>query len=279
VQEHLAIALMIATLGEASCVLESRGSGASALDASVPSDAGDTSIEPSTSSDAAADAASAALPDAGSDAAVPADEPDAATPLCSDDPALVACYPLDGDALDHGPHHNDLHATSIGWDPEGGVLLSADSKLFCPNRSELSHAVRTLLAWVRVDALPLGGRSGIIDRDREYGLFVHAEGELRCAIAISAAGWVSAPAALEEGHWHHIACVAQADALELYVDGTLTASAQGSGSAPSNGTPLHIGADSPNGADPFIGAIDDVQIWDTAWTADQLRQDASQRTR
>jgi hypothetical protein len=276
VRELVAIALSIATLGGAGCLLETGGSGSGALDASMSIDPSDAPPDAS-SPDAGANDASAPPGDAAldPDARIPGgDVPDAGRPLCSDDPALVACYPLDGDALDHGPRGNDLHATAITWDPRGGAVLSAQSKLFCPNGPALSHVARTLVAWVRIDALA-SGRAGILDRDREYGLFAHAGGELRCAMAISAAGWVSAPAALQLGRWHHVACIAQRDRLELYVDGVLAASAAGSGAAPANATPLHLGADSPSGQDPLVGALDDVRIWDLAWPPEQVAADAS----
>jgi hypothetical protein len=277
VRELAAIALSIVFLGGAGCLLESGGSGPGALDASMSFDPSDAPPDASTPRDAAAAAIDASAPprDAAvrADAGLPSGEPDAGRPLCSDDPALVACYPLDGDALDHGARGNHLQATAIDWDPRGGALLNADSKLFCPNGPGLSHAARTLLAWVRVDALA-SGRSGILDREREYGLFGYAGGELRCSMAIAAAGWVSAPGAFELGRWHHVACIAQTDRLELYVDGMLAASAPGAGSEPANATPLHLGADSPSGNDPLVGALDDVRIWDLAWTAGEVAADA-----
>jgi hypothetical protein len=281
VRDQVVVALSLALLG---CALDRGGSGSGvrsavrAPDASAELDAG--ALDGGEQRDAAPDDAtlahdaSFARVDASAPSADDASAPDAGRPpLCSSDPALVACYPFDGDALDHGPRANHLSASAVTFEPGGGVLLGAASSLVRAHRPELSHTETTLLLWVRLDALPTVGRAGIVDHDGQYGLFVHPGGELRCSMAIAGAGVASAPAVLDTGHWHHVACAAQGTTARLFVDGVMVASTP-AGTRVSGATPLHIGENGPTGDDQLTGAIDDVRLWDAEWTAEQVAADA-----
>jgi hypothetical protein len=204
------------------------------------------------------------------DAAQPVD---AGMPLCSHDPALVVCYPFDGDALDHGPRGNDLTVDMVSWDPSGGVLLSSASTLSREHRPELVHTNVTALLWVRVDDMPATGRAGIVDHDGQFGIFVHPGGELRCNIAGS--GAMSAQNALQEGQWHHVACLSEGAHAHLYVDGTEVATVAGTTNRTPAESALHVGENSPDGNDQLIGAIDNLRILDAEWSAAQVAEDAA----
>jgi hypothetical protein len=261
------------------CALDREGSSPRVLDKRTHLDAGalhdeDDEAHGDPATDAAVfDAApgeDAAIADA--DAALDVDAGPA--PLCGDDPSLVACYPFDGDALDHGPRGNHLAATQVSWEPSSGVLLQAASGLVRAHRAELSHRKTTLLVWARVDVMPTAGRAGIVDHDGQYGLFVHPGGELRCSNAIAGAGVASAPAALQQGRWQHIACVAEGTTSRLYVDGVMVASVPCASTRTPGEGPLHVGENGPTGDDQLVGAIDDLRIWDAEWTASEVAADA-----
>lgn len=76
---------------------------------------------------------------------------------------------------------------------------------------------------------------------------------------------------VRDGQWHHVAAVTQGNSLYLFVDGALEAS----GTAPVNNTVedyvsfLQIGYQ-PHSTEFFTGMIDEVRIWNTARTSDEI---------
>lgn len=269
-------------LGGPGCVLDRvgiggggrDGGGPSGIDAGPPSDGGASDAGALDAGDAGAldgGALDAGPPDAGTDAG----PPDAGLPpLCSTATDLVACYPFDGDAQDYGPRGNHLTATGVMFPSGGGVALDAASGLSIAHRNELVHASTTMVGWVRVDTLPASGRAGVLDRDGQYGIFVHPGGELRCSIATAASGQAIAAAAVRAGEWHHVACVAEGTTLRLYVDGVQVATAPAAASRTPGASPLHLGENAPDGNDQLVGALDDVRIYDAEWDAPKVIQDA-----
>jgi hypothetical protein len=274
VRKQLAWVVSTAWIGTG-CSLIIDGSGPVTNDASVARDGG----VPAPDDAAVAEDAGESGEDATFDAAMftlEAGPPDAGgSSLCSDDPALVVCYPFDGDALDHGPRENHLDATAVGWDPGGGVLLNASSGLVRAHRAELSHDLTTIVTWVRVDVMPAAGRSVILDHDGQYGMFVHPGGELRCALGIVGAAVLSKPDVLEEGQWHHVACLAEDGKARLYVDGQEQANTDAPNMPVPGASPLQVGENAPTGADQLIGAIDDLRIIEAEWTKEEVEADAA----
>ncbi|WP_236519435.1 LamG domain-containing protein [Sandaracinus amylolyticus] len=263
-REHVvAVALSGLCVVHAGCALERIGivPYASPRDGGAQRDAG--TIDPGDAGTIDVDAGSndAGSPDAGRH------------PLCADDPALVACYPFDGDARDHGPRANDLLVTGVGWDPDGGMVLGAASSAVVATRPELAHTETSILAWVRLDSLPLTGRVGLVDHDGQYGIFVHPGGELRCAITIAGSGWAMAAAVIGAREWHHVACVAEQATLRLYVDGREVATTPAAMTRTPGSSALYVGENGPTGDDQLIGAIDDLRIWDEPFTAQQVAAD------
>lgn len=269
-------------VGAPGCALERAGIGGGRDGGRVPDpiDAGETRLDAGGPSDAgptdAGDpgARDAGPPDPGApDAGVDAGPPDAGVPpLCPDVPELVACYALDGDALDRGPRGNDLTATGITWLPDGGAQLRNASGLVAPYRSELDHSSTTILAWVRVDSIPPAGRAAILDRDGLFGIFVFPNGELRCSI--SSTTWAVAPAALRAGEWQHVACVAEGTTVQLYVGGARVATGSASPLTITTMPALNLGENGPAGDDQLNGALDDVRIFDAQWNAAKVLEDA-----
>lgn len=202
--------------------------------------------------------------------------PDAYVPpvLCPPDPDLVACWPLDGDGVDHGTRANDLAVASVTWEPGGGVRLDASSGLVRTARPELRHTHLSVDAWVRVDAFPApGARAGVVDHDGQLGIFVGPDGELRCAAAIVGGTVVSVPGVLVAGTWHHVACIGDGANAVLYVDGSARGSIAASATGTAADTPLHLGENAPDGLDQLLGALDDVRLWDRPRTADDVEKD------
>jgi hypothetical protein len=78
---------------------------------------------------------------------------------------------------------------------------------------------------------------------------------------------------INDKQFHHVAFVKRGEELELYVDGVLEATAAditGDESATQNDVPLHLGVRS-GGMNGFRGWINDVRIWQTARSPQQIR--------
>jgi hypothetical protein len=295
-----ALALALALAAGAGCSLRRDGlaredagqladAGADAETADARIDGGaDAGLEDAGPIDAGSDAGSdagldAGPPDAGPPDAGPRDggppdggPPDAPMrpPLCVSDPALVGCWPLDGDALDSSPRGNDLAATAVTFPPTGGALLGPTSGLVRAPRPQLRHSTVSFDVWVRLDALPAAGRIGIADQPGQFGIFVGPGGEVRCAAGLLGVGFISVGGALGAGTWHHVACGDDgAGNLALYVDGVLRiASASTVLAAPAD-EPLQLGENAPTGDEQLVGAMDDARLWDRARTAAEIASD------
>lgn len=219
-------------------------------------------------------------PDAGpSDAGPPDGGPvDAYVPpvLCPPDLDLVACWPLDGNGIDHGGRANDLEVTGVTWLSGGGAGLDASSGLVRAARPELQHARLSIDAWVRVDVFPAAGtRAGVVDHDGQFGIFVGPDGELRCATATFGAAPLSVPGVLAAGTWHHVACVGDGATVTLYVDGSARSSTVALLAGAAADAPLHLGENAPDGLDQLLGALDDVRLWDRPRTAEEIEEDVA----
>jgi len=78
---------------------------------------------------------------------------------------------------------------------------------------------------------------------------------------------------LENTGWHHIAAVANSSGSSIYVDGVLETSGAGIGTIQNNASSsIHIGKDVRYATARFLnGEIDEVRIWNTAQTADEIQ--------
>lgn len=225
-------------------------------------------------------------PDAGSlelDASEPQQGPgaDAAAAAFCDpgDSHLMACYELDGSGRDGSSHHLDAVVTNATFPPGKvgqAMLFAATSTADVADSPVFDVTALTLEAWIHLAELPTGtARAGIVDMNGQYGLFLHANGDLQCALG----GGASPPAtaahvALDE--WTHVACSYDGAAGALYVNGVAIANAAGGGALPTGGTTgISLAADNPPGSGSRLsGLIDQVRLFDVASTALQICQDA-----
>lgn len=102
-----------------------------------------------------------------------------------------------------------------------------------------------------------------------YGGAVKAE----ICNATNTSGFIqlSSGGGLNDGNWHHVALVRQANQLRLYIDGTLVQSGASSViSNISNSANLEIGH---NPCGYFNGSVDDVRLWNYARSASEIAAD------
>ena len=74
---------------------------------------------------------------------------------------------------------------------------------------------------------------------------------------------------IADGNWHHVAATYEASTLKIYIDGALNATV--TKVLNTNNNFFNIGAScNPTPGDFFNGSIDEVRVWNTARTAEQI---------
>ncbi|HET7501888.1 MAG TPA: LamG domain-containing protein [Kofleriaceae bacterium] len=204
---------------------------------------------------------------------------DAGPPFCDpDDPHLIACYELEGDTHDGSSHHLDATMTHVTF-PDGKIgramQCGADSAVDVPDSALLDVATLTVEAWIHPSQLPvLGARAGILDVDRQFGLFLHPGGLVTCGVA-SILAMPTTVTAIPLDRWTHVACTYDGESAVLYLDGAAVGSQRGTTIATNGATGISIAADNPPGSGShLIGLIDQVRLLDVARTAAEICADA-----
>lgn len=88
----------------------------------------------------------------------------------------------------------------------------------------------------------------------------------------SRSGYIGVMDALPEGQWKHVAAAFNGTTARLYVDGEQMSDGSFTFGSNTNATVI-IGADNLGGGNGFYGAIDEVRIYDTALTQDEIQID------
>jgi hypothetical protein len=143
----------------------------------------------------------------------------------------------------------------------------------------------TLEAWVQPELAP-GLEEKVqllLNREGEYEIFRWSDGTIRWAIANGSPGWISINtyyrAPLIE--WVHVALTydrnAENGAIKTYINGRLFHGRYGSGAIGDHPTHANqdefwIGSRQAFPQDAFTGLIDEVRVWNTVRTEQQLRE-------
>ena len=220
-------------------------------------------------------------PDAAIDAAI--DGPPVTNPpsICdAADPNVIACYRFDGDTKDSSPNHLDATMTNVTF-PAGQIgqamLFAANSAADVGDSALFDVTALTIEAWINPSQLPLNGNKAvIIDMDRQYSLFLHADGSVTCVLVNGPPMLLDTTVHVKKSRWTHVACTYDGDAAAIYIDGTVNSTAAGGGTLGTNGTTgISLAADNPPGSGSrLIGLIDDVRMMKVARTATEICADA-----
>jgi hypothetical protein len=210
----------------------------------------------------------------------------AAEPVDPGVDALVAYYPLDGDASDASG--NGLDGTVMG-DPVwvDGIL---DGAMECDGEGDyvdVAHAdgvditgAISLSMWIRPDAedpegqgletapmcKALSGASPSWSWQVRYG-WGSPQPYMAFTFNTSPRAWAYVGRNLVQGEWCHIACSADGETLTAYLNGIATESTA-MGAITSSPTPVLIGSDGW-GSD-WLGALDEVAIYNRALSAEEV---------
>lgn len=202
-----------------------------------------------------------------------------AVPWCdAEQPTLGGCYAF-GDLggailVDDSAAGNHGTISSIGIDagPLGSAaVFSANSEVRAAAHPATDFpTTATIEVLLRIDALPATGRTGVIDREGQWSMFLYAGEGLRCG-GSEFVFWAQPTV----GEWMHVACVIGEGAVRIYVGGALVAE-RASTAAIAVGTqgPLAFGDDSPSFSTPLVGAIGGVRLWSVVRTPEQLCEGA-----
>jgi hypothetical protein len=205
----------------------------------------------------AADASIDAAPDA---RALPA--------VCPDDARLIACYPLDGDVLDHSAGDNDAIGSAISFVPgiDGDAVQTTVASRIDLTAPNLDTTQLTVEAWVRTGA-PMPEEQLVFDHDSHWALGI-IDGAVQCIIG---AGSNRSTRQLTPGVWTHIACTHDGTDSTVWIDGQVAATMTTGPYPPGVGASAIAGnAPISNPQAPFVGTVDRVRVWNVARTAAEL---------
>jgi len=202
---------------------------------------------------------------------------------------LVAQYKLEGDLLDSTGNGHD---GTFGGDPNlpakfiagptgfgKGLLFdgtgghqNVECGTFNPSAAT---GQLTVSMWAKWDGASdqwqglMGKRDGWTAEDTMWHLEVNHDND-----TIGFARWDVYPgsgnAKLPVGTWAHVAVTFDGTTARFYLNGAETGNGPFS-FGPKKDAGVHFGSDDPNGGNAFNGALDDVRLYDTALTADEVK--------
>ena len=216
---------------------------------------------------------------------------------------LVAQYLFNGNANDssgNGKHGvlNNVTATTDRFGNTGAAYSFSGNYSFvtAPTLVPVIGADATMLAWFKADPTQLFGQENIISQPRGNLPFQNQLKGLRLQINTGDgssnfrvnAGYNDSSqnivafgpdnSAVANGGWHYAAVTISTDStsktLSLYLDGVLAQTASLSPTNIASDLPFFIGTQfdpfTTNNESPFIGAIDDVSVYNRALSAEEI---------
>ncbi|WP_296381758.1 choice-of-anchor D domain-containing protein [Winogradskyella sp.] len=133
----------------------------------------------------------------------------------------------------------------------------------------------TISAWVKRDAADTGEVSILSKRDaaftQGYDLRMRNTNQLRIYWRNGSNQSLSSNTVIPDDEWHHVAAIYDGSSVYLYIDGVLDNSANRTAPIATNESFYIAAAGKNTPVQHFQGNIDEVRVWDTALTEDQLR--------
>lgn len=161
-----------------------------------------------------------------------------------------------------GNDYVDFGTNNLGYTSELSVsawvrTTSTAYRIVCAKYSGPGDAGFVFWSW--------GGTFGISGRD--------GSGTFRSCYSPTTTGY-------DDGEWHHITGVVENDVWRIYIDGNLDFTLN-TGNTSTNldiASTLRIGQyTGASGSSPFIGTIDEVQIWNRALSQTEIRENMCQK--
>ena len=133
----------------------------------------------------------------------------------------------------------------------------------------------TVSAWIKRDAADTGTKSILSKRDlsftQGYDLRILNDNRIQITWINGLTQTLSSTTSIPDDEWHHVAAIYNGSTVSIYIDGVLDNS--GVRTAPVSTTDSFLIAAAGKGTTTqhFRGNIDEVRVWDTDLTEDQLR--------
>jgi hypothetical protein len=134
----------------------------------------------------------------------------------------------------------------------------------------------TAEAWVKVNAGAADTQDMVIlekrtTGDAAYMLYLANGGALYAEVGNGTSAQAAQTVQIDDGTWHHIAFTYDQSTLRLYLDGVERATQSVSGRDLSSSSHLFIGRSALSNSLHFDGFIDEVRVWSTARSAEEIR--------
>ncbi|MCK8482019.1 choice-of-anchor D domain-containing protein [Psychroserpens algicola] len=133
----------------------------------------------------------------------------------------------------------------------------------------------TISAWIKRDAADSGTKSILSKRDatftQGYDLRILNNDRIQLWWKNGTNQILNAPTRIPDGEWHHIAAIYDGTRASIYIDGVLSISDNRTPPVDTNESFYIAAAGKNSPVQHFRGNIDEVRIWDTDLTIDQVR--------
>jgi hypothetical protein len=206
-------------------------------------------------------------------------------------PNLVALYAFDegsGAAVtdgsgraNNGTISGGATWTAAGRYGSGMVFNGIDGMVTIPDSSSLDLTTgMTMEAWVKPTAA--ANYPTILMKERPGGLAYTLYGAVGAGKSAGAYVRTTADLAASGGGalplntWSHLAGTHDGSTIRLYLNGVLVASRAAGGTITNSNSPLRIGGNSIWNNEWFNGVIDEVRVYNTALSAEQIQADMNQ---
>ncbi|MBN2314893.1 MAG: LamG domain-containing protein [Sedimentisphaerales bacterium] len=195
------------------------------------------------------------------------------------DPSLVAWYRFDGDASDSSG--NNLHGTEMG-DPTytTGVFgqaidLDGDGDYVdcgAPPEFDITDEI-TFMYWIQVRQFDLEWNTVLSRGDDSWrSSRASTNNFMEAAVGGTSGNYLYGVTPVDDGQWHHIAATYDGTTFYLYTDGQLDASEPSTGQITASSYPLYIGDNSQATGRFWNGLIDDVMIFNRAFSQEEIQE-------
>ena len=195
-------------------------------------------------------------------------------------PNSIAYYKM-SNAIDQLGNYNGT-ASNVNFNTEGkfgfagafngssSIINLGDHNVFSPSVNPLSFSLWIKKSTSDFNCIYSKGASG----SYEYALFISGSGVIELVaytLNASSSVSISTSASYSDGNWHHVVAIYDpSGSFKIYVDGSQQATSSTSLSMGNSSNALNIGKKFENNVDILNGSLDQVRIFNSAITAENV---------
>ena len=198
-------------------------------------------------------------------------------------PGLVGLWHFDGDALDSSGNSNDgtlhnfvsPHGLVSGMFGQALSFDGVDDYVECEKNVDITTAI-TVEAWIKpsaftdYDAIVTNFEWPTDPEGWSFRVMSNKKLVWRAVLSGNNTYSIISNSTMEADNWYHVVLTHDASYTRLYINGSLDKEETPGGTIVNLAKALKIGWDDYAVVRVFNGIIDEVRIWDTVLTADQL---------